>query len=109
MASIAKRDDGRWRARYRDDTGTEHARHFDRKVDAQRWLDGVTAAQVRGDYVDPKTARTTVAEWCRTWLAGYGSRRASTVRQAEVHIKLIVAAFGPLPLSAVKPSDVRSW
>jgi integrase len=26
-----------------------------------------------------------------------------------VHIKLIVAAFGPMPLSAVKPSDVRSW
>ena len=109
MANIAKRTDGRWRARYRDSAGKEHARHFDRKIDAQRWLNGVTAAQVRGDYVDPKTARITVAEWCRTWLAGYGSRRASTVRQAEVHIKLIVAAFGAMPLSAVKPSDVRSW
>ena len=26
-----------YRARYRDDGGKEHARHFDRKVDAQRW------------------------------------------------------------------------
>lgn len=109
MASIAKRDDGRWRARYRDDAGKEHARHFERKIDAQRWLNGVTAAQVRGDYVDPKTARITVDEWCRTWLAGYGSRRASTVRQAEVHIKLIVAAFGSMQLTALKPSHIRSW
>jgi hypothetical protein len=53
MASIARRPDGRWRARYRDTEGREHARHFDRKVDAQRFLDNVTASVVRGDYVDP--------------------------------------------------------
>jgi hypothetical protein len=26
-----------------------------------------------------------------------------------VHIKLIVAAFGPMPLAAIKPSHVKSW
>ena len=30
MASIKKRADGVWRARYRDETGKEHARHFQR-------------------------------------------------------------------------------
>lgn len=35
MASIQKRDNGRWRARYRDAAGREHAKHFDRKTDAQ--------------------------------------------------------------------------
>ena len=35
-----------WRARYRDDAGKEHARHFDRKVAAQHWLDEVTASIV---------------------------------------------------------------
>jgi len=52
MASIKKRPDGRWRARYRDEAGKEHARHFGRKVDATRWLDEQTASIVRGDYVD---------------------------------------------------------
>ena len=46
--SIAKRDDGRWRAHYRDAAGKEHARHFARKVDAQRWLDDVTSSVVTG-------------------------------------------------------------
>ncbi|WP_091248746.1 tyrosine-type recombinase/integrase [Klenkia soli] len=109
MSSLAKRPDGRWRARYRDLAGKEHARHFDRKMDGQRWLDEVTTSVVTGAYVDPKTARTTVGEWAETWLAGYGTRRASTVRQAEVHIAHITAAFGPRRLSSVKPSDVRSW
>lgn len=109
MASIAKRPDGRWRARYRDDAGKEHARHFDRKVDAQRWLDEVTTAVVTGTYVDPRTARTTVAAWCETWLAGYATRRASTVRQARVHVAQITAEFGGMALSAVRPSHVKSW
>ncbi|MGN6600694.1 MAG: site-specific integrase [Actinomycetes bacterium] len=109
MASVAKRPDGQWRARYRDVAGKEHARHFPRKIDAQRWLDEVTTAVVTGTYVDPKTARTTVAQWCESWLEGYGTRRASTVRQARVHVAKIVEAFGPLPLSAVKPSHVRAW
>ena len=39
----------RCRARYRDETGKEHARHFTKKANAQRWLDVVTAAVVRGD------------------------------------------------------------
>lgn len=50
MASIAKRADGRWRARYRAAGGREHARHFARRIDAQRSLDSVTtAAQTAGD------------------------------------------------------------
>jgi len=57
VTSIAKRPDNRWRARYRDATGKEHARRFDRRVDAQRFLDNVTASVVRGDYVDPARSR----------------------------------------------------
>ena len=44
MASVARRPDGQWRARYRDAAGREHSKHFGRKVDAQRWLDETTAA-----------------------------------------------------------------
>lgn len=109
MASIAKRSDGRWRARYRDAADREHSKHFPRRVDAQRWLDGVAASVQTGSYVDPKIARTTVEQWCATWLEGYATRRPSTVRQAEVHVKQIVEAFGPMPLSAVRPSHVKSW
>jgi len=109
MASIKKREDGQWRARYRDAAGKEHARHFDRRVDAQRWVDDVTASLVQGTHVDPKTARTTVGQWCATWLEGYATRRASTVRQARVHIAQINKAFGSTRLADVRPSQVKAW
>jgi len=59
MASISKRTDGRWRACYRDDAGRELARHFGRKVDAQRWLDETIASIVTGAYVAPNAGRCT--------------------------------------------------
>ncbi|WP_024366184.1 tyrosine-type recombinase/integrase [Arthrobacter sp. TB 26] len=109
MASIQKRPDGRWRARYRDDAGKEHARHFARKIDAQRWQDEVTASVVTGTYVDPKSAKLTVGEWADSWLTGYAQNRPSTVRQARVHIKHIKEAFGDRVLSSVRPSEVKAW
>ena len=109
MASIGKRPNGQWRARYRDAAGKEHARHFPRKVDAQSWLDQVTTAVGTGNYVDPVMAKMTVGEWCDRWLEGYGTRKPGTVRSAKVHIKHIKAEFGGRKLSSVRPSDVKSW
>ena len=109
MASITKRPDGQWRARYRDQAGKEHARHFARKADGQAWLDQVTSALVQGTHVDPRTARTTVGEWCATWMQMYGTRRASTVETAAGHVKIITAEFGAMPLASVRPSHVMLW
>ena len=67
MASIKKRPDGRWRARYRDESGKEHARHFNRKIDAQRWLDEVTTSLVTGQYVSPDAGRITFAQYFAEW------------------------------------------
>ncbi|WP_240322798.1 site-specific integrase [Austwickia chelonae] len=62
-----------------------------------------------GSYLDPRTAKMTVGQWCDGWLEGYVTRRPSTVRQARVHIKAIKQEFADKELSAVRPSDARSW
>lgn len=56
--NIAKRANGKWRARYRDEAGNECARHFDRKIDAQQWSDQAISAVITGTYADPKAGRT---------------------------------------------------
>lgn len=99
----------RWRARYFDPQGKEQAKRFDRKVDAEAWIESQRAGVVRGDHVSARDARTTVAAWCEVWLDAYGSRKPSTVRQAGVHVRQIVAEFGHLPLVDVKPSAVKGW
>ncbi|HEY0889666.1 MAG TPA: tyrosine-type recombinase/integrase [Nocardioides sp.] len=109
MASIAKRPDGRWRARYRDDAGKEHAKHFARKVDAQRWLDEVTASILTGQYVDPRAGKVTFGAYATAWQARQMHR---TNTQAAVDSALRVHAlprFGDRPIASIRPSEIQQW
>jgi integrase len=99
----------RGRARYVDERGGEHAKGFARKVDATRWIESQTAAIISGTHVAPRDAQLTVEQWCDLWIEGYKIHRESTVRQARTHIKQIVAEFGGMPLSALRPSQVKAW
>src|ERR1035438_5121562 len=99
-----------WLARHRPVAGgAQKYRTFSRKVDAQRWINETTASIVTGQYVDPKTARTTVEQWCAIWLEGYKSRRPGTVKMARVHIAHINMEFGSQRIGDVRPSQVRAW
>ncbi len=78
MANVQKRPNGKWRARYRDLDGKEHARHFDRKLDAQRWLDEVTASVVTGQYVDPRAGKISFEKYATKWEAEQIAGEAGT-------------------------------
>lgn len=109
MASIKKRPNGKWRARYRDAAGHEHARHFPRKVDAQQWLDTVTADLLTGRYVDPRAGRTTFEAFATKWLAAQTtdvSTREATASRVRVHL---MPTFGRMELRAIRPSTVQQW
>jgi integrase len=106
MGNIAKRDNGQWRARYRDDLGKEHARHFDTKTDAQRWLDSVTSSRVTGSYVDPHPGKITFAEWWDEWSQRQVWARG-TVLSANIAAKSVT--FADLPLNSIKRSHVEQW
>lgn len=107
MASIKKRPDGRWRARYRDAAGREHAKHFDRKVDGQRWLDEVTASIVTGQYVAPTAGKVTLREYAEHWRK-IQAHRPSTQEQVRRHFTLhVYPSLGPRPLSSILPSDLK--
>lgn len=109
MASIQKRPTGQWRARYRDPEGKEHARHFDRKADAQRWLDQVTSDLVRGSYVDPKAGQLRFARFADEWLAAQ-TFNVSTHEAVELRLRVhILPTFGKLELKAIRPSTVQAW
>lgn len=109
MSSISKRPDGRWRARYRDTQGREHAKHFDRKVDGQRWLNEVTAAVVTGQYVDPRAGRVNFRDYALAWQANQVHRRNTALAVDSAMRVHILPAFGGRPISSITPSEVQSF
>ncbi|MBC8094154.1 MAG: site-specific integrase [Pseudonocardia sp.] len=108
--SAVKRPDGRWRARYRDATGKEHAKHFDRTVDAERWLASVKTAQSRGEWIDPSLSRVTVGEWAARWLDSQVQLKPSThLRYSSLLRSQVLPAWDRVPLSSVSHADVGDW
>jgi integrase len=110
MASIAKRSDGRWRARYRDAAGVEHSRHFTRQVEAQRWLDTVTTALTSGTYTDPRRSRITVSDWAARWLATKVDLKATTRRGYDGILRVhILTRWGAVKLADITHEQIAGW
>lgn len=96
----------RWRARHVDENGAEREKLFTRKVDAQAWLDEVTAATVTGTYVDPKRSAITFTafytEWSKRQVWVTGTMKAMDLAAGSV-------TFGTVALADLRPSHVESW
>lgn len=110
--SIKRRPDraNRWQARYRDPAGVEHARLFDRKVDAQMWLDGIRGDLVKGTYLDPKAGRQLFGDYVAEWVAAQVQHRPSTVDVLGRHLRNhVLPVFGARPLASVRRSEVQAW
>jgi len=109
MASVKKRPNGQWRARFRGPDGREHAKHFARKTDAQNWLDEQTAAMKTSQFVDPRAGRVTFRQYAEQWRS---SQVHSLSTQQYVERQLRRHAYpllGDRPLSSILPSDMQAW
>jgi integrase len=108
MSSVSRRIDGKWRARYRNGTGKEFSKHFDRKADGQRWIDEVTAAIVTGTYVDPRAGKVTVKEFSEQWEAvqvGAVNTLALIDNALRLHI---LPTIGSMALASVRRGDIQA-
>ena len=108
--NIQRRPDGKWRARYRDASHREHARHFPRKRDAERWLASQEVAIARGEWVDPTLSKITIGEWLPQWLARQVQLKPTTMVRYEVALRRqILPRWEFVSLAKITHSDVSSW
>src|SRR5450759_3502816 len=80
MASIEKQPNGHWKARYRDANGRSRRQTFDRKQDAQNFLDDLSTDQRRGEWIDPRSRRDTFDHWADRWWKTTVKLRPTTRR-----------------------------
>lgn len=101
----------RWRARFIDDNGAERAKGFQRKSDAQKFLDSeVTAKLVTGTYIEPSAGRVTVATVYQTWFAAQSHISAKTAAsRRSVWNTRVEPHWGDVLVADVRSSAVRGW
>ncbi|MFC9761695.1 tyrosine-type recombinase/integrase [Rhodococcus jostii] len=96
----------RWRARYVDDQSREHSQGFDRKVDAQKWLDSIVSSQVTGNYIDPARGKVTFASFYTEWSA---RQLWETNTRESMNLVTRSVPFGDVALSDLRHSHFESW
>lgn len=110
MSSITKRPNGKYRARFRDPAGKEHARHFTRRTDAQQWLASQVHKVTEGTWVDPMAGKRTFGEYAKQWVQAQVHHRDSTTRITKYRLeKHLIPVFGSRPLTSIQRSDVQAW
>lgn len=110
MAHIRKTDAGTWQARYRAPDGSERARNFTRRIDAETFLATVETDMLRGEWTDPRRSRISFGEWNTRVQEGRVNLAAST-RDSDGSVirSLILPAFEHAALAAIEPSHIRAW
>ncbi|MFF5292593.1 tyrosine-type recombinase/integrase [Paractinoplanes globisporus] len=99
----------RWRVRWVDDRGESREQLFDRKTDAERFDANVRADLSRGQYIDDRAGRITVASLAEQWRIGQLHIDSTAIR-VEHAIRLhIVPGLGHLQVGQVRPSKIQAW
>lgn len=114
FGSVRQLPSGRWQARYRDQAGRPMTAPttFATKREANDHLAAVQADRMRGVYRDHRDGAQAFGDYAGEWIDNGGSRGRLAPRTASLYRDLVgrdLAHFGPMPLSALTPAEVRRW
>jgi integrase len=119
MGSVEKRQrqlkggkpgDVHWRAHYRDGDGRLRSQTFDRKVDAENFLERNGADIQRGDWIDPAMRRKRFDDWADEWWQTTIRLRPNTRRGYWRLLNgHVLAAFGGWPMASIDYMDVERF
>jgi len=110
MAHIRKTSSGRFEARFRGPDGSEHAKRFNTRRDAQTFLDRHGVDRQAGHWRDPRAGRMLFADWVKLWQPTTVDLRPSSRARDDSYLRThVLPRFGALRLNAITPLEVRSW
>jgi integrase len=111
FGAIRKLPSGRWQASYFE-SGRRHIadRTFPSRADASAWLATVEADLLRGDWLDPRGRRGTVAEWSNLWLESTMHLKPKTRESYESTLRVhVLPAFGHVAVGSIERSDAEQF
>jgi integrase len=90
--------------------GAERARTFRTKRDAELFLGRQSADIQRGDYLDPRLARTTFEQWAGEWLSTTVHLKPKTQASYESILRSrVLPTFGRARIASVEQVEIRRF
>jgi integrase len=78
----------KWKARYTDPAGRDRRRTFERKMDAEKFLERVGTEMQTSEWIDPKTTKSRFDDWVDVWWKTTVKLAPSTRRGYEKMLRL---------------------
>jgi integrase len=107
--SIRQLASGNWQARYYDTKGERHSQAFSTKQLARDFLDRISADKQRGDYLDPRAGRTTLAEVAELWLSAKSMRQKTESTYRSILKTHIYPTFGSTAIAEINTLAIQKW
>jgi integrase len=100
-----------YRVQWRAPDGTQKAKNFRLKRDAEAFRSEIESSKNKGQYIDPHAGKVLFKDYASKWLASKKvTKKLGTVtayaERLEGHI---LPQFGGLPLVGITRSDVQDW
>lgn len=113
MAKIRERsteDGGGFQVRYYGPDGKRRAKTFPRRRDAEKFANTVETDKIRGEWIDPRLAKTPFEEYVAKYLDTLSHLKPSTRLKVEGHLRnYVLPTFSKIQTAEIRPSDVRVW
>lgn len=109
MPKVEKLPSGSYRVRFTDQHGRRQSITAPTAADTRARYKRTIGDMARGDYIDPRRGRTTLAAWADDWLTGarnVGPGGADMYRQALAHI---LPNLGRTPLAAIDAAQIDRY
>lgn len=99
-----------WRVRYYGPDGRERSRSFRLRRDAEAYEARMHTERQRGDWIDPRRGRATLAEvWAEYERTGMGHLRETTKAAYRNAWRHVDARFGKWSVANLEHADVADW
>ena len=107
---VRKRPDtGKWQAYWRDPSGRQRSKDFDRKRDAQRHEAEMRRAVENREWIDPRDGKVPVASLWDDYMATRSIKPSTRASYEEVWRLLVQPRWGRVSVNKVTTPDVLAW
>ncbi len=109
MGFVRKTDAGRFKAFWRDPTGSQRSKTFRTKKEAAAFLAETETAKAHGSYVSPHAGRTTFGDHAEAWVTGWNTEMTTAARDRSVLRTHVLPQWGAWQLAKIDHLSIQKW
>lgn len=109
MGFIDKTAAGKWKAFWREPSGSQRSKTFATEREAKSFLAQVEVSKSNGTYVSPHAGRTLFGEHATAWMETWNQERTTTARDESIMRTHVIPQWKGWQLGKIDNLSVQKW